>query len=651
MGMADERAVLSEKAVAALNAAVGSSGGRRAIDTQDVLRALSWLDEQTDAQKIKRFADADRAAVARFSAPARSGYEWMGVPLTRSCAKALRAAIEHARETGSLPVQASLLELYMSRERHLSREALAPIPDTPSVVVRARPARPSPRKPRRRQRPSARRRARTRRLRVIAVIGIAAGLMFGLHLVPTQLRGGEPEARPGGARPEATPVPTTPPVPETTQVHETTPGGARVTATLNDGTIAVTELAAGSASALATTRPLGLPIHVDPADASLAGPATISFPVPEAELSSDLDPAQDVAIATRSADTGYSWELVGGDYDPTTKTISVETTHFSDWMAVAINPARLASEAVGFVSGLLGALKPDSTCPGRRLELDVVVADSANPDLKACASETDAHKLILDVGNPHGFPLALQLPEQVAVDSGISAPDSVWTALVEAQRGDPTLTPGSKRTFTIDRAWFDEKPADRNHAITVTAGVDVPTFVYDMTEFVAFLVLGVQLEKIDKKTSSTDSSRQPQLMDCIYNTSAHMPRTTTGASAGLFLDRVIEVIKKCYRTAVDALAATSAKKLGVVAAKGVAHFLFRGVNLLLNANEFRQKFKEFYSTVKILAAEGSYHPTVTLIPHEKAEPAPPAPKPERCKKPSWWNAPGWIGYGVCRLRH
>jgi hypothetical protein len=475
-------------------------------------------------------------------------------------------------------------------------------------------------------------RARTRRRRVIAVIGaFAVGLAFVQDLTPAPPGGSVLKAMPGGA------------------FRETTPGGAQVTTKLDEGTITVTELAEAPASALATTRPLGRPIHVEAADASLAEPATIAFPVPE--LPAGLDPAKDVAIATRSAATGYSWELVGGVYDPVTRTVSVETTHFSDWMAVVTSPARLASEAVGFVSDLLKTAKPDSTCQDRRLELDVVILDvvavSADPDLNACMFETAAHKVLLEIGNPHGFPLILELPGQVDVDSADSTPDTAWTAAVEALRDSPTLAPNSKRTFTVDRSWFNENPADQNRALTVTASVDVPTFIYDMTEFVASLVLGIHLDKLGDRTRSTDPDRQHQLIDCVYSASTRL--TTTGAlTSGFFLDGVYKIVKDCYGPEVDASAAASAQKLGVVVDKGAARFLFRSVDLLFRANEFRRTFDEFYSTVNIPAAEDSYHPTVT--PADKAKSAPPEPE-RRCVRPDdWWNVPGWIGYSICHLQ-
>jgi hypothetical protein len=638
MDIADEHAALSETAVAALNAAARRSAGQRPVDTRDVLLALLLLEAQADWQMIKRFADTDHMAVARVSDPVRhSGDSWMGVPLTGSCAEALRAALRQARRTASLPVQTGLLAVCLALD--LSSAAVQAMdvrgPDQHQDLIKLIPGSLVPLDPKPvphrhpssalRRKISRRRKGSRRWLWVVAIVGVLVLLASTLAFIRR--------------------------APSDDRFQETLPGGAQVTAKLRHGTPAVSELA--ETPELITTDPLGPPIHVDPKDALLAEPATITFPV--RQLDAGLDPALDVAIATRSAATGNGWELVGGTYDPEHKTISTRTTHFSDWMAVVTSPGKLVSQAREFLTGLFPGGPPGLTCPGQRLALDV--KDPADNGLLACMSKTSAQTFDLEIVNPHGFPLVLELPKPVAVASGNSKPatlgGSVWTAALEARRGRPMLAPGSKRTFTVDGSWFgkDRSAQDR----TVTASVDVPTFVFDMANFVATLVLGTRLDGPHERTSSTagPTTRRHQPVDCVFQAGTRLERTSAAAATSdSFLDQTAKTIKDCYGPSTGDAAVAVAKQLGVAVGRSVVRFLFRGVDLLLNAGEIRDRLREFFSTVNILAAKDDYHPTVALYPELTAQVADEARATGRCHSPSGWNKinpVAWTTYFACRV--
>jgi len=83
---------------------------------------------------------------------------------------------------------------------------------------------------------------------------------------------------------------------------------------------------------------LAPPVHIEVRDGELSGPATLEFalakPLPEGAVA---------VVATRTKDAG--WRMAAGDYDQGRRTITVEVTHFSDWMPGAIDRQQIQRDS------------------------------------------------------------------------------------------------------------------------------------------------------------------------------------------------------------------------------------------------------------------------------------------------------------------
>ena len=392
-------------------------------------------------------------------------------------------------------------------------------------------------------------------------------------------------------------------------------GGATVSGRMRQGQITATELSETPDLGLAD--PLGKPIRVSAGGGGWDGPATISFPV---KVADGLDPAKDVGIAMRSPDTGGHWVYVGGSYDPATGRVSVNTTHFSDWIPFARDLHNLAGKAIQFFSGLVRDSAPGTNCQGK--QKGTVVKDSVKPGLSVCLSDSGE----LQFANPHGFPITLTLPAGItgsSDNSGQTLPESVWVSAVEAAGGGSVLLPGSERAYTADFNQLDK------NKVTITAAVDIPTFVFDMADFLAELVMPLDLNSPEGKTLVTPTK---ELMTCVRSSAYALENRT---SIGSFLQDLGELIKTCYGPAAKDLVNTVLPKLKVIATKEVLDFLFRPLDLLFNFDYYRHTANEALSTAEIIAT-GGYSAKILLLPsldQDKTQSAAQAATSGNCQAP------------------
>ncbi|GAA3202096.1 hypothetical protein GCM10010468_15620 [Actinocorallia longicatena] len=366
-------------------------------------------------------------------------------------------------------------------------------------------------------------------------------------------------------------------------------GGAVVTAKVAAGTLRAVELEETPELAGATA--LGRPIQVAPV--RLDGPARISFPVPAVP---GADPAQDAGIAMRSDGTGDHWTYVGGEYDPATRRISVETTHFSQWMPVLRDVAGLATAVSGYLRGLLGGGVPAVDCRGDLR--GTPVADPVGPRLTACLSASGE----LQIANPHGFPVNLFLPAGVSAAAG-NAPQSagqgLWVPAVERLRRGTVLLPNAKRVFHVDVQSLGKGTP------SVVGDVDVATFVFDLAAFLADRVLPLDLSGKGPPVKATEG-----LMDCVRRTAdALQDRPDVRA----FLDGLGTLIRTCYWPEAKALAEATIRKYGVRFQERALSFLIRPLDVILHLPAYVDTAREVLSTAKILD-RGDYHPVVLLAP-------------------------------------
>lgn len=115
MSLDDVRPFLSGVAAAALDEAARRCAAGRPIDTRGVLVAMMALDHFTEWDRIwLEFASLDAVATAVVidSAP-DPGDQWLSLPVTSTCATAVRAALILADVYGALPVPLGFLGLCM----------------------------------------------------------------------------------------------------------------------------------------------------------------------------------------------------------------------------------------------------------------------------------------------------------------------------------------------------------------------------------------------------------------------------------------------------------------------------------------------------------------------------------------------------------
>ncbi len=401
-------------------------------------------------------------------------------------------------------------------------------------------------------------------------------------------------------------------------------GGATVTARLLSGRLTATTL--HETPDLVQADALGAPIRVTADRRKLDGPATISFPV---TVPAGLDPAQDVGIAMRSPDTGGHWVYVGGAYDPATRRVSVSAQHFSDWLPIVHDIRKLAAKAEGFLTGLIGANPPTASCSGE--QRGVEVRDPITPALTACLSTSGDGQ----IANPHGVPLDLTLPRGVTVTSNNTRQtlgESLWIPALEAVGGGKVVLGESVRAFRLDQKTFDKsKPG-------ITASVDVPTFVFDMAEFLVGQILPEALD--EEEQAGTLAEPTDKLIGCVRDSAGALKNRP---DIGSFLSALGTLIKTCYLPAAKDLLAATAKKLSVNLGKDALEFLFRPLQLIFQFGEYRRIASEALSGAKILAS-GPYKPVIGLFPDlapDKVADLQQHAKSGDCNPP-WWAS--WMPF-------
>jgi hypothetical protein len=590
MDFVGEREQLSGVVVAALDDATRSGDGRRA-DTRDVLLALMVLDAEADWRRLwVSLSDDEGLAEGRGDDPdLESDLVWRGAPLTGTCAGALTKAVAIGRRDGLLPVPAGLLALCLAEDpggaagRALSAHDVGGqqrfVDLTQSTLPVLRDKRDGPGGP---AEWASRAMAR-------------ASDVWDRHLHGWRRRAGAAAVLVVLVVAAVWVV-----LPSTGHDYGIS-GVVKVRAKTRHGSLRVTLLA--EQPVLTTADPIGKAVHIDRAHAELDGTATITFPV--GALEKKFDPAQDVAIAARGPETGNRWQVLGGDYDPGTRSISLQTAHFSDWVAVLTSPLKLAKAVLAKVFG--GA--PSPSCPGEAKGVYV-----AAHEIAACLSAVGGPLQTLEISNGSGIPLVLTLPASVKAVSensrSVSRSEKIWNDFIESARQRPTLAPESKRTFSVDPAGFTD--AHRPEEKIVTAELDLPSYLFDMVDFLAQVALNVDLDDAVGLVSRASAPTQ-----CVYDAAVELrkPGGTSGMQFKQFVGYVGGLIKSCYKTVVSGDAAAAVRAFAKTAAKSGVRFLFRGLDLLLQAPEIGQRLTELLTTLNKLLTSGGYHPSVALFPN------------------------------------
>jgi hypothetical protein len=120
-------------------------------------------------------------------------------------------------------------------------------------------------------------------------------------------------------------------------------GATQVTATVTRGKITGQTMPPADPGLDITT--IGPPVKLELTSGKLKGDATLRTPVPP-ELPQGVTPDM-VGYLTKHEPSGI-WFWMGGDYDPATRTVVLQTPHFSEWVLGYTDPAKLLADAQDF---------------------------------------------------------------------------------------------------------------------------------------------------------------------------------------------------------------------------------------------------------------------------------------------------------------
>ncbi|MDG4764593.1 hypothetical protein O7632_10835 [Solwaraspora sp. WMMD406] len=302
--------------------------------------------------------------------------------------------------------------------------------------------------------------------------------------------------------------------------------------------------------------PLGAVVDIALDGGELTGAATITFDYP-----ADA-PVDDMFIATYVADWGQ-WLPLGGDVDPSSRTISTQTRHFSYWVVAAWDQEETAAQAAlalqrgvnanRYVAGIAGILSvpPPLECRYQALPVRVERTNWV-PGLETCAQfhpDRDG-TYTFSIGNTVGYPLLLEFPPALTVESGPNSAtgptgrENIYTALIEDVRtlmGDTAvvLSSGTRVTFRLDPAKLPE-----SGTITLAARLDYGHVLLDATGLLLQLLLPLSP---DSKALQLwrQSEKYLQTAQCILTESIKLAEVV-GNPAGRSLGQWVTAATTAY---------------------------------------------------------------------------------------------------------
>ena len=251
-------------------------------------------------------------------------------------------------------------------------------------------------------------------------------------------------------------------------------------------------------------RPLTKPVKLELTKGKLKG-ATLRTKVPDV-LPEGITP-EAVGYMTKHELSGH-WFWVGGDYDPVSRTVTIQTPHFSEWVLGATSPDELIAatedrQYKSFVgkefAGLLTGNVPSLSCtfngakPYKAADVkplvDVKIADDLPPEVKSCMgfnAKTGMYEI--ELVNPHSFPIRFKLPKGVTRDAKVYGDEQplqlAWQMIAEKLYGGATiLAQEGKLRLIVD-------PKELTDETVITGHLDYATFMVDTTVWLAEIITG-----------------------------------------------------------------------------------------------------------------------------------------------------------------
>jgi hypothetical protein len=268
-------------------------------------------------------------------------------------------------------------------------------------------------------------------------------------------------------------------------------------------------------------QPLAAPIKLAVKGGELDGHATLSTPVPD-NLPHGIKPEM-VGYLTKVEPSG-EWLWVGGDYHPDTRTVTIETSHFSEWILGATNPEQILADLQeinykSFISKPLfdtmyGDIPKLSCSRTRALPkkaadvkplVDVLISDTLPPEVKACMGLGKDGKFELEIVNSHSMPLRLDLPKGVNVKHELLGDEGFMQIAASYMRekvsNDVILYQESKLRFSVDPAELSDNPV-------ITGQLDTATFLFNTSMWMTeVIVRGRALERAEGRNDPDSIER------------------------------------------------------------------------------------------------------------------------------------------------
>jgi hypothetical protein len=274
-------------------------------------------------------------------------------------------------------------------------------------------------------------------------------------------------------------------------------------------------------------KPLAAPVRLTVDKGKLVSPARLVQRIP-GRLPALVQPDRDVVFLTRHASSGQ-WLPVGGTYDPATHSVSLSTSHFSDWVLGVTDPAQILGEVRaarqrngslgGNLAGIITGDPPPLTCakqPGKLpgsvedvgLLVEVLIRDIV-PPVKACMAVRDGGGYELELVNPHMYPLQLRLPPGVTVGQRAGDEGALQIAFMKLEEhldGRVVLQAASKLHLDVD-------PDTIGPNTEVSGTIDLPIFLFDTVYFLTeVLTKGRELERLNGRDDPDSVLRQGELL-------------------------------------------------------------------------------------------------------------------------------------------
>jgi hypothetical protein len=364
-------------------------------------------------------------------------------------------------------------------------------------------------------------------------------------------------------------------------------GQTQVTARVTDGTVAGAELTPLQ-GALATVTPLAPPVKLEVKGGQLEGEATLRTKVPD-NLPTGVA-TEAVGYLTKHEPSG-AWLWLGGDYDSKSRTVSIQTPHFSEWVLGGTKPEDILTKLEGTdyrtfigdeVATLIAGNPPKLSCSktGATPEtaddiqplVDVLVSDSLPPGVEACMGVDENGYFNLELVNPHAMPIRLELPEGVTVRTELFRDEGFLqianSKLRQKLTEDVILHPESKIRLQV-------VPNVVSDSSVITGEFDMMTFLFNSTMFLTEAVLdGRELERIlgRKHPDSIESGyeryannvdRYADTAECIRRLAAEAEAKGYGGNiAAMAWEYQEQAFKDCTHVTLEGTAQELSKKTG-----------------------------------------------------------------------------------------